>query len=972
VNTVQRTLVCAVLAALVAIVCGPVGVAMAEPPALVVDSPAGGSVGDSATPSFGGTSNDTVDDVALNVYAGTSVEAGALVQTLTTLLPPLDGSWAVEPTEPLDDGVYTAQATQTNAGAEVGTSEPPVTFTVDTVPPAVSLGAVASPSNDTTPSFSGNAGVAAGDVATVRLRIYYGESVSGGAVREVEATPSGAKWTAGPVESLGDATYTAQAEQIDEAGNVGVSSPVTFVVDTAAPTVLLDQPASPSNDVAPSFAGSASDSTPVTVQVYAGATATGSVVATAMATGTGGGWVSGDTTPDMSDGQYTAVATQVSSLGNPAGVSNPVTFVVDTASPAVSLDQPASPSNDVAPSFAGSASDSTPVTVDIYAGATATGSVVATATATGTGGGWVSGDVSPALSSGRHTYTAVATQVSSLGNPAGVSNPVTFVVDTAAPTVSLDQPASPSNDVAPSFAGSASDSTPVTVQVYAGATATGSVVATATATGTGGGWVSGDVSPALSSGRHTYTAVATQVSSLGNPAGVSNPVTFVVDTASPAVSLDQPASPSNDVAPSFAGSASDSTPVTVDIYAGATATGSVVATATATGTGGGWVSGKASPALSDGQYTAIASQESPTGNHVGETAPVTFTVDTVAPRVTLAPLAEGSSTTSGSELFHGTAGVAAGDLPGVTVRLFSGAAILDGQAPLQSIMVDATKGAWSATFAGLSVGVYTVRAEQSDAAGNTGSSLPATFSVVSPVPATVSAPPATPVAVAGLTSSPPPAPPVASFTWVPSSPMTGQSVALVSSSTDASSPITAFAWDLTGDGTFTAGGPVLDTSFSTPGNHVVRLRVTDADGLTSVATETVAVSSMPLVLMQPFPVVRIAGSDTHRGVKLSLLTVQAPVGARVSVTCGGSHCPRGSESRVVTASRSSSKPGGVLLAFGRFERSLRAGVILEIRVSKAGEIGKYTSFRIRRGKAPARVDACVGPSNPQPIPCPAS
>jgi len=142
--------------------------------------------------------------------------------------------------------------------------------------------------------------------------------------------------------------------------------------------------------------------------------------------------------------------------------------------------------------------------------------------------------------------------------------------------------------------------------------------------------------------------------------------------------------------------------------------------------------------------------------------------------------------------------------------------------------------------------------------------------------------------------------------------------------------------------------------------------------LTGVATETIPVSAAPLVLMQPFPVVRIAGSESASGVKLSLLTVQAPVGTRVSLTCGGSHCPRRSESRVVVASRKNSKAGSVLLTFSKFERSLHAGVMLEIRVSKPGEIGKYTSFRIRPNKPPARVDACVGPITPKPIPCPTS
>ena len=215
-----------------------------------------------------------------------------------------------------------------------------------------------------------------------------------------------------------------------------------------------------------------------------------------------------------------------------------------------------------------------------------------------------------------------------------------------------------------------------------------------------------------------------------------------------------------------------------------------------------------------------------------------------------------------------------------------------------------------------------------------------------------------------------PSPPVASFAWFPTAPHTGEPVSLVSSSTDVSSPITSFAWDTAGNGTFQAGKPVISTSFSTPGSHVVRLRVTDANGLSSVVAETVVVTPPPLTLMQPFPIVRIAGSDTSSGVKLSLLTVQAPQGARVTAQCRGRGCPVKSVSQLARSSKS--KAGTVLVVFRRFERSLRAGVILSIRVSSPGEIGKYTSFTIRRNKPPVRVDACIGPTNPKPIPCPAS
>src|SRR5205807_9144053 len=100
------------------------------------------------------------------------------------------------------------------------------------------------------------------------------------------------------------------------------------------------------------------------------------------------------------------------------------------------------------------------------------------------------------------------------------------------------------------------------------------------------------------------------------------------------------------------------------------------------------------------------------------------------------------------------------------------------------------------------------------------------------------------------------------------------------------------------------GGAVLTTSFSTPGAHVVRLRVTDAYGLSSVATETIRVIGPVAALMQPFPVVRIAGRETPSGVKLTLLRVQqVPAGTRITVRCKGRRCPIKSERRVAASSK---------------------------------------------------------------------
>jgi hypothetical protein len=189
----------------------------------------------------------------------------------------------------------------------------------------------------------------------------------------------------------------------------------------------------------------------------------------------------------------------------------------------------------------------------------------------------------------------------------------------------------------------------------------------------------------------------------------------------------------------------------------------------------------------------------------------------------------------------------------------------------------------------------------------------------------------------------------------------------LSSSTDPSSPLTGFAWDLLGTGPFNAAPATISTSFSTPGNHLVRLRVAAADGLSGVASETIPVTGPALPLMQPFPVVRIVSTDTASGIKLKLLRVLAPAGARIGVTCRNRGCPVKALAKVAGAKSTVSA-----YTFPRLQRALRAGVVLEVRITKGGQIGKYTRLVVRRGRLPQRLDLCLDPAGVKPIACPAS
>jgi hypothetical protein len=103
-----------------------------------------------------------------------------------------------------------------------------------------------------------------------------------------------------------------------------------------------------------------------------------------------------------------------------------------------------------------------------------------------------------------------------------------------------------------------------------------------------------------------------------------------------------------------------------------------------------------------------------------------------------------------------------------------------------------------------------------------------------------------------------------------------------------------------------------------------------------------------LQVLHPFPVVRIRGWLTARGARITLLTVRAPRGTRITVLCHGRSCPLPTLAR--TASVSRLRP---------FEREFPAGTRLDFTVTRPGAIGKWTQIVIRRGAPPRRRDGCL-------------
>jgi PKD repeat protein len=231
--------------------------------------------------------------------------------------------------------------------------------------------------------------------------------------------------------------------------------------------------------------------------------------------------------------------------------------------------------------------------------------------------------------------------------------------------------------------------------------------------------------------------------------------------------------------------------------------------------------------------------------------------------------------------------------------------------------------------------------------------------------------------------------PVAGFNAFPDSPLVGETVTLNSTSSDVEGePVQQ--WDLDGDGYDDGSGRSVRGMFRVAGNHTVRLLVTDSQGITDTASLVIRVRPSPMLqpipnqpssgnppsnnnpapaaqqpflrLITPFPIVRLQGAVVKRGTRIRRLTVRAPKASRVFVFCRGRRCP--------TKKRLTKVAGRGALRFRALERLVPAGSLVQVFVRRGDQVGKYTSFRIRRKRVPKRIDGCLLPSSPRAVTCP--
>jgi len=309
-----------------------------------------------------------------------------------------------------------------------------------------------------------------------------------------------------------------------------------------------------------------------------------------------------------------------------------------------------------------------------------------------------------------------------------------WTVDTTAPAVTLTSPASASatNDGTPPVSGTAGtqagDDATVRVQVRQGATTGGQPFRSLTATvnpSTGAWGVS--VTPELPEG--TYNVRAEQSDDVGNTAESAG-ITFTIDMTPPA-------------APTVTGPAPRTNSTTANIGFTHDEGGLAFLCSRDGGAEEPCTSPKTYTGLGEGGHVAAVRARDAAGN-VGPAASHAWAIDLTKPVLTILSPASGSATNDGTPLVFGIAGRQLGDATTVRVHVRQGTAT--GGQPFRSLTatVNLASGAWSVSvLPDLPEGIYTVKAEQSDDAGNEGEAAPRTFTVdlTQPVAPAVTGPP---------------------------------------------------------------------------------------------------------------------------------------------------------------------------------------------------------------------------------------
>lgn len=685
---------------------------------------------DDVAPITGEIANNGVTDDTTPTFSGiTEANATVTIKDGSTVLGTVtaddNGNYTFTPTAPLSEGTHSVNATATDAANNTITSTT-TNFTVDTTAPTATanIGAITEDTgisgdfitNDTTLVFSGtNTTLDVGDKVQI--------SLDGGKtwidVVQTDATHWSYDNTANAMTS---GNHTIQARVIDEAGNAGTLDSQTVTIDTAAPASLsvnLTDDAAPitgtitagsvTNDTTPIISGVTEAGTSVTAKDDAGNT-----LGTAAADSNGNYTITPST--PLSEGQHYIQVTATDAAGNSTSVSSGV-FEVDTTAPNAPVLDPTDGSQVTGTAEPGS-------TITITDG---NGNPIGTTTAN------QNGDFSYTPSTPIADTTVInATSTDAAGN---VSAPGTTTVDAAitvapniyddiAPVIGQVFSGDTTNDTQPDISGAAG-SVPanVTVTIYDNGTKIGETISNAN-----GSWSFTPTTPFADGSSHSITYTK------NGGTNHSPAVDFTVDTTAPSsisIALTDDVAPVT--GPITEGNTTNDTKPTISgvTEAGATVTikdgSTVLKSVTADGSGN--YSFTPIAPLNEGSHAISATATDAAGNTITSTT-TNFTVDSIAPTVEMTitddvgavqgPIANGAIIDDTKPTISGKTEA------GATVT------IKDGSTVLGTVTADSNGDYTFTPDESLSMDEHTITATATDAAGNTTTSVPTTFTIAPP------------------------------------------------------------------------------------------------------------------------------------------------------------------------------------------------------------------------------------------------
>ncbi len=694
------------------------------------------------------------------------------------------GAWSISVTaaqaQALADGSYSIKANVVDAAGNAAPTASQA-IAVDETAPTISITSPVAGDNIINKAEAA-AGVTISGIATAGGAAVNGQTAT---ITIVDATNvvkdtysavvTGGAWsisvTAAQAQALADGSYSIKANVVDAAGNAAPTASQAIAVDETAPTISITSPVAGDNIINKAEAaagvtisgiatagGAAVNGQTATITIV---DATNVVKDTYSAVVTGGAWsisVTAAQAQALADGSYSIKANVVDAAGNAAPTASQA-IAVDETAPTISITSPVAGDNIINKAEAaagvtisgiatagGAAVNGQTATITIV---DATNVVKDTYSAVVTGGAWsisVTAAQAQALADG--SYSIKANVVDAAGNAAPTASQA-IAVDETAPTISITSPVAGDNIINKAEAaagvtisgiatagGAAVNGQTATITIV---DATNVVKDTYSAVVTGGAWsisVTAAQAQALADG--SYSIKANVVDAAGNAAPTASQA-IAVDETAPTISITSPVAGDNIINKAEAaagvtisgiatagGAAVNGQTATITIV---DATNVVKDTYSAVVTGGAWsisVTAAQAQALADGSYSIKANVVDAAGN-AAPTASQAIAVDTAPPTVSI--ITAGTTTNQATQPISGTVTTTEA-AAGSTVALFdtvNGVTTQIGTAPVSG-------NTWSTSVTLSGNGINSIVAQDTDLAGNVGTSAPVVFTLATAAP----------------------------------------------------------------------------------------------------------------------------------------------------------------------------------------------------------------------------------------------